>query len=123
MAPGDCVDQAVLLGIRRRRSDGYLIRLIDLLLAEAPARLEEAWLGGRTGDARRTAMAAYTLGCLAGNVGAVALRSLAGQAEAAAAGGKEGADRLPGILFDLEVAWAETRWCLLNARQGLPGAP
>lgn len=110
------LDESLLLRIRSERSGDFLVRLIDLFLREAPRRLEEAWLGGRSGDVRRTALAAHTLACLAGNVGAVAVRRLACESEAAAEGGKDGAARLPGLLFDLEVAFAEARACLLDAR-------
>lgn len=110
------LDESLLRRIRSERSDVYLVRLIDLFLREAPRRLEDAWLGGRAGDARRTALAAHTLACLAANVGAVAVRRLACESESAAERGKSGAESLPRLLFDLEVAFAEARSCLLEAR-------
>lgn len=116
MAVSRSLDENVLARIRSRRSESFLARLIDLFLREAPPRLEQAWLGGRVGDARAVALAAHTLACLAGNVGAVEVGRLAAAAEAAAEGGSAGAARLSAILFDLEVALAEACSCLRAAR-------
>ena len=121
MTPRASLDQSVLSRIRKEHSDGYLVKVIDLFLREAPPRIDLAWQGGRSGDARKTAVAAHAVGCLAGNVGALWVRGLAADAEKAAAGGREGAARLPAILFDLEVAFAEARSCLLDAKQGISG--
>lgn len=114
-----CLDEAVLMRLRSRRSEEFLIRVIDLFLVEAPFRLEEAWLGGRSGDMRLVALTSHFLACLAGNVGAVTVRALALRAEAAADAG-DAARELPVLLFDLEVAFAEARACLQDARRGLP---
>lgn len=116
MAGGNSLDENVLARVRRQRSEGFVIRLIDLFLREAPPRLEEAWAGGRGGDPRKLALAAHTLACLAGNVGAVEVRRLAAAAEEAAGRGRAGEESLPRLLFDLEVALAEAASCLRAAR-------
>lgn len=116
MAGGDSLDESVLSRIRRQRSESFLARLIDMFLREAPPRLAEAWACGRAGEARKLALAAHTLACLAGNVGAVEVRRLAAAAEEAAEGGRAGRERLPRLLFDLEVALAEAVSCLRAVR-------
>lgn len=110
------LDENVLSRIRRQRSESFLIRLIDLFLREAPPRLEEAWVHARAGEMRGLALSAHTLACLAGNVGAVELRRLAAALEAAAEGGRAGGERIPALLYGLDVAMAEARSCLLAAR-------
>jgi HPt (histidine-containing phosphotransfer) domain-containing protein len=132
MAGARSLDENILSRIRRQSSESFLIRLIDLFLREAPPRLEEAWAGGGAGDFGKVAMAAHTLACLAGNVGAVEVRRLAAAAEEAASrgsvsrrgrgggGGSAGADRLPALLFDLEVALAEACSCLEAIRAARP---
>lgn len=116
MSSAPSLDPSVLARIRARHSDRYLAQVIDLFLREAPPRIDIAWREGPSGDARKIAVAAHAVGCLAGNVGAIWVRGLAADAEKAAAGGREGAARLPAILFDLEIAFAEARSCLLDAR-------
>lgn len=121
MAP-KCLDAQVLDRIKRQRSEAFLAGLIDLFLAEGPARLQEAWAGGKARDRRKTAVAAHILGCLAENIGALAVRDLAAEAEAACIP-RPGSDvRLAHLLFELEIALAETRSCLAFARAGDPGA-
>lgn len=126
-------DPSALIRLRAGRSEDWLDGVVGLFLREAPSRLEEAWGGGRSGDARRAARAAHVLACLAGNVGAVSVRELAEAAETEAdrmaslraCGGRgvphpraADADTLPALLFDLEIALAEARSCLLAARPG-----
>lgn len=125
------LDPSVLARLRAGRSEAFLDGVVGLFLREAPPRLEEAWSGGRSGDARRAARAAHVLACLAGNVGALAVQDLASAAESAAdhaaairvcgdnsAGNSRdsGGAALPEILFDLEIALAEARSCLLAVR-------
>lgn len=111
-----CLDAEVLDRIKRQRSEAFLAGLIELFLEEGPARLQEAWLGGKSRDWRKTAVAAHILRCLADNIGAVAVRDLASAAEMACLG-KPGADpALARLLYDLEIAFAETRSCLASAR-------
>jgi hypothetical protein len=116
---GPCLDEETLSRIREDRSDAFLRRIIDLFLREAPPRLEEAWGDARAGDLRRLATGLHTLHCLAGNVGALAMGELTACAEEAAESGRPAAASLSRILFDLEIAFAETRACLLRAREGL----
>jgi hypothetical protein len=98
---------------------GHLLRIIDLYLREAPPRLEAAWAAGRRRDARSVAVAAHTLGCLAGNVGAGGVMDAARSLEAAAETGSGGAGRIPVLLYDLEIAHAEARIRLMEARRAL----
>ena len=51
--------------------------------------------------------------------GAVSIRDLSAAAEKAASSGQATSIFLSHILFDLEIAFAETRACLLIARQGM----
>jgi hypothetical protein len=103
-----------------RRSDGLRPRIIDLYLREAPPRLEAAWAAGRIGDFRAVAVAAHTLGCLAVNVGADGVRGLALRLESAAESGGRCAPRISALLYDLEIAHAEARLRLAEARRSLP---
>jgi hypothetical protein len=121
MNPTGAFDPSALDRLSVGRSDAYLDGVVGLFLREAPSRLEEAWNGGRSGDARRTARAAHVLACLAGNVGARTVRDLACAAEAEAdraAATRVRETALPEILFDLEIAVAEARSCLTAARPG-----
>ena len=117
--PVKCLDPDVLAKIRQERSEAYLIKLIDMFLKEAPMRIQEAWDGGKAGDYKKAALSAHILRCLAENIGAISIRDLAGNSETAASGGKEATLGVSQILFDLEIAFAETRACLLIARQGI----
>ncbi len=117
-----CLDADVLARIKRQRSEAFLSGLIELFLDEGPARLKEAWEGGKARDWRRTGMATHILRCLADNIGALAVRDLASEAEMACAGNPERDPALSRLLFDLEIAFAETRACLAAARPG-PSAP
>jgi HPt (histidine-containing phosphotransfer) domain-containing protein len=100
---------------RKRKSPDFLRRSVDIFLREAPARVEELWAAGRAEDLQRVAIAAHTLKCLSGNFDASPLSELAEAAEKAAEGGKLEAARLTAILFDLEIAYAETRAGLQRA--------
>ncbi len=117
--PVKCLDADVLTRIKQERSEEYLVKLIDMFLKEAPMRIQEAWEGGKAGDFKKAALSAHILRCLADNIGALSIRDLAGAAETAASGPKETTMTVSQILFDLEIAFAETRACLLIARQGI----
>jgi HPt (histidine-containing phosphotransfer) domain-containing protein len=99
---------------RKRKSEDFMKRAADIFLHEAPTRVEELWAAGRSKDYRLVAIAAHTLRCLAGNVDAAALWDLSLEAEraaeAAAAAAAKGANdgKLPDILFEMEIAYAET---------------
>lgn len=116
-----CLDADVLTKIKQQRSEAFLVKLIDLFLKDGPVRIQEAWEGGKAKDPKKVALSVHILRCLAENIGAVSMRDLAGAAETAAVGGKETSMFLAHILFDLEIAFAETRSCLLIARQGMSG--
>jgi hypothetical protein len=118
-----CLDDDVLMKIKHERSEAFLLRLIDLFLKDGPMRIQEAWDAGKSKDLKKAALAAHILRCLADNIGALSIRDSAAAAETAAAGGKDAAIFLSQILFDLEIAFAETRSCLLIARQGMLGRP
>lgn len=109
-----CLDAEVLDRIKRQRSEAFLEGLIGLFLAEAPNRIQEAWEGGKAGDRRKAGVAAHILRCLADNIGALAFRDLADEAEAACAA--KSPSRLGPILFEIEIAFADTRACLERAR-------
>lgn len=111
-----CLDAEVLARIKRQRSEAFLAGLIDLFLDESPGRIQEAWEGGKAGDRRKAAVAAHILGCLADNIGALAVRDLALAAESAACGSRGTAADLSRLLYEIEIAFAETRACLLSAR-------
>ncbi len=121
MSASKCLDEDLLQKIKSERSEAYLIRLIDLFLKDAPIRIEEAWMGGKAKDLRKVAVATHILRCLAENVGAITIRDLCSAAEASAEGGKEAAMFLSHILFDLEIAYVETRNCLMEAKHGMSG--
>jgi hypothetical protein len=116
-----CLDAEVLARIRKQRSEAFLAGLIGLFLEEGPARLQEAWEGGKSRDWRKTSVAAHILRCLADNIGALAVRDLAAEAELACVGSPGSGPALSQLLFDLEIALAETRSCLARARAGLSG--
>ena len=122
MAP-KCLDAGVLDKIKQERSEAFLVRLIDLFLKEGPMRIQEAWDGGKAKDWKKVALAAHILRCLADNIGALSIRDLAAAAENATTGNRESLVYLTHILFDLDVAFAETRSCLLIARDGMREAP
>lgn len=117
-----CLDEDVLTRIKRERSEAFLVKLIDLFLKDGATRIQEAWEAGRAQDRKKAAMSAHILKCLAENIGAVTIRDLAASVETASIGGKEAFTFLSHILFDLEIAFAETRSCLLIARQGISEA-
>lgn len=117
MAP-KCLDAEVLARIKRQRSEAFLSGLIELFLEEGPARLLEAWEGGKSRNWRRTAVAAHILRCLADNIGALAVRDLASEAEIACAHNPGADATLARLLFELEIAFAETRSCLVSTRSG-----
>ncbi|MBW8887241.1 MAG: hypothetical protein JF616_05715 [Fibrobacteres bacterium] len=116
-----CIDAEVLARIKRQRSEAFLAGLIELFLEEGPARLLEAWDGGKSRDWRRAGMATHILRCLADNIGALAVRDLAWKAELACVGNPERDPVLSLLLFDLEIAFAETRSCLASARSAPSG--
>jgi hypothetical protein len=109
-----CLDAQVLDRIKRQRSEAFLDGLIGLFLAEAPTRIQEAWEGAKARDLRKVGVAAHILRCLAENIGALAVRDLADEAEAAS--GHKAAPGLGRILFEIEIAFADTRACLERAR-------
>src|SRR4051812_27846660 len=113
-----CLDAEVLDRIKRQRSEAFLEGLIGLFLAEAPKRIQEAWEGGKAMDRRKTGVAVHILRCLAENIGALAVRDLADEAEAAC--GAKAAPGLGHILFEIEIAFADTRACLERARGTRP---
>lgn len=118
-----CLDNEVLLKIKQERSEAFLLKLIDLFLKDGPMRIQEAWDGGKAKDMKKAALASHILRCLAENIGAVSIRDLSAAAEKAASSGAATSIFLSHILFDLEIAFAETRACLLIARQGMTESP
>ncbi|GEM_PF-3485017 len=118
-----CLDADVLMKIKQERSAAFLLKLIDLFLKDGPMRIQEAWDGGKSKDMKKVALSTHILRCLAENIGALCIRDLAAAAETASTGGKETALFLTNILFDLEIAFAETRSCLLIARQEMSERP
>lgn len=118
-----CIDADVLDKIKQQRSEAFLVRLIDLFLKDGPMRIQEAWDGGKAKDWKKISLAAHILRCLAENIGALSIRDLAAAAETASTGNRDTAIFLTHILYDLEIAFAETRSCLLIARQGMSDAP
>jgi hypothetical protein len=118
-----CLDTDVLLKIKQQRSEAFLLKLIDLFLKDGPMRIQEAWDGGKAKDMKKVALAAHILRCLAENIGAVSIRDFAAAAETASSTGKETSIFLAHILFDLEIAYAETRSCLLIERQSMSERP
>jgi hypothetical protein len=118
-----CLDADVLLKIKQERSEAFLLKLIDLFLKDGPMRIQEAWDGGKAKDLKKAALSAHILRCLAENIGALSIRDLAYAAEKAASGGKDTSIFLTHILFDLEIAFAETRACLLIARDKMSEGP
>lgn len=102
------------------KGDAYLRQCADLFLREAPRRVEDLWAAGEARQWRSAAVTAHALGCLAANVEARELRELAARAERAAGQGNRAVTVLPKILFDLEVAFAETRASLRRAGEGRP---
>jgi hypothetical protein len=114
-----CLDAEVLDKIKRQRSEAFLIRLIDLFLKDGPMRIDEAWEAGKAKDWKKVALSAHILRCLAENIGALSIRDLAAAAENATTGNRETLVYLTHILFDLDIAYAETRSCLLIAREGM----
>lgn len=118
MAP-KCLDADVLDRIKQERSEAFLVRLIDLFLKDGPMRIQEAWDGGKAKDWKKVALATHILRCLAENIGALSIRDHAAAAENASSGNRQTCLYLTHILFDLEIAFAETRSCLLIARAGM----
>lgn len=118
-----CLDADVLMKIKQERSEAFLLKLIDLFLKDGPMRIQEAWDGGKAKDMKKAALASHILRCLAENIGAVSIRDLSAAAEKAASGGAATSIFLSHILFDLEIAFAETRACLLITRQGMSENP
>jgi hypothetical protein len=119
MPSGKCLDVLLLDKIKNQRSESFLIRLIDLFLKDAPMRIDEAWKAGKAKDYRKVVVASHILRCLAENIGAINIRDLAAAAEVSADGEHEASAFLGNILFDLEIAFAEVRICLLEAKQGM----
>jgi hypothetical protein len=119
MEAGRGPEEGPFAGRVARRSGGLLPRVIDLFLHEAPPRLEAAWDAGRSGDFRAVAVAAHTIGCLAGNVGAEGVRGLALDLEAAAESGGRRVRRVSALLYDLEIAHFEARIHLAEVRRTL----
>lgn len=117
-----CLDAEVLARIKRQRSEAFLDGLIELFLEEGPARMAEAWEGGKSRNWRRTAVAMHIVRCLADNIGALAVRDLATEAEIACVRNPGGDATLARLMFELEIAFAETRSCLASARSGSSGA-
>ncbi|MDB5106774.1 MAG: hypothetical protein JWP91_4463 [Fibrobacteres bacterium] len=113
-----CLDADVLTRIKQQRSEAFLMKLIDLFLKDGPMRIQEAWDAGKAKDLKKVALSSHILRCLADNIGALSIRDLAAAAEIASSG-KESSVYLSHILFDLDIAFAETRSCLLIARQGM----
>src|SRR6185369_2670706 len=100
-----CLDAEVLARIKRQRSEAFLDGLIELFLEEGPARLTEAWEGGKSRNWRRTAVAMHIVRCLADNIGAVAVRDLATEAEIACVRNPGGDATLARLMFELEIAF------------------
>lgn len=119
MSTGKCLDVVTLDKIKLQRSESFLLRLIDLFIKDAPMRIEEAWQAGKAKDLRKVAVAVHILKCLADNIGACHIRDLASLAEASAESGPEGSLHLSEILYELEIAYGETRSCLLEAKLGM----
>ena len=92
-------------------------RMIDLLLTNAPERLEKALAGNRDGDLKAVEEALHSLKSSAGNLGATQLQRLAGiSEERAEAGEAEGMDTR---LEEIVAEWERVRAELESVRKGL----
>jgi HPt (histidine-containing phosphotransfer) domain-containing protein len=107
---------ARLAMLRRVGGDRLICDLIDLLLENAPRRLEAARGALAAGDADGVGRAAHALASSAGNLGAAEMQHAAYDVEHCAAGGP---GDLAELLHRLEASWEVARESLSELRRGL----
>jgi HPt (histidine-containing phosphotransfer) domain-containing protein len=109
---------ARLAMLRRVGGDKLIRELIDLLLDDAPRKLELARTALAAGDAAAVGRVMHDLKISAGNLGCAELQAAALALEPCAAGGP---GELAELLGELEAAWGRARDQLVETKRGLNG--
>jgi HPt (histidine-containing phosphotransfer) domain-containing protein len=114
---GSVIDSSALERIDAIGGPALVGKMIQLLLSNAPERLEKALGGHRDGDLRAVEEATHSLKSSAGNLGASELQRLAGEAEELAEARQEAG--LKELLDDLAAEWGRVRDELKVVQGGL----
>lgn len=111
------IDRSALERIYNIGGGVLLGKMIDILLTNAPQRLEAARAGEKQGDLKAVERAVHSLKSSAGNMGAMQMMELAGRIEELAE--KEEAEAIPPLLDELEGIWEQVKGDLEEERKGL----
>ena len=103
MKPEPVLDPAAIERLREWGGPSLPQRLIEIFLSQVPGRMELIQSGGAGRDAHAVETGAHSLKSSAGNLGAVRLQRLAGEAEALARDGRM--EELVDRLGELEEAF------------------
>jgi len=101
------LDPAALARLRELGGAPFLRQMLGLFLGLAREKITAARAAEQAGDLPGIENAVHPLGSSSGNVGALAMLALARRIEQLAREGKP--DEIPGLLGELEAAFAQAR--------------
>jgi len=117
MAVSPVLDENALARLREWGGDKLLGQMIRLFLENAPSRMDQIRSVATGGDVDEAGKGAHSLKSSAANLGAEALRQLAGEIEKTA--GEGAVDRVNELLPSIESAFADAITALKTVKEGL----
>ncbi len=117
MSDPEEIDPQALERLRELGGPGFLRRMLELFLELAREKIETARAAARAGDIRGIGRAIHPLRSSSGNVGARAMQELAARIDESAR--EQKAEAIPGLLSDLEAAFARVKPRLEQERDSL----
>ena len=115
------IDRAHLEQLGARFGNTFVVQLIDLFISQGGERISAAQQAAAAGDSRGVSAAAHALKSSAGNLGALALASVAMEVERTGSAEQPTAT-LRVLVTDLETAFEEACAALRSVRSASGGA-
>ena len=111
------LDPEAIARLRQLGGDTFVQKMIEIFLNYVPTKLAAARAGLLAGDLKAVADAVHPLKSSSGGIGAEVMFDLTARIEKLAM--KKQTDTLPGLLDELDAAFAEVRPRLEAARQNI----
>jgi len=116
MSDREILDAKAMERLREWGGDNLVSQMVELFLANSPARMDQIRSGLEAGDAKETERGAHSLKSSSANLGATEVRRLAQEMEGAAS--QQDLGTASSLLPALEEAYTRTRAALEAAVPG-----
>ena len=117
MGDAQCLNNAALENLQKMAGAQFAIKMIDLFFATVPPKLAELQPAFSAGNYHQVQDVAHFIKSSCRNIGAVAMQETSARLEQAAREGK--VDALPGLLQEMEEAYASVKVALEEQRRKL----